>query len=336
MREFHAAHSDVGIELEVTRRPYSFHGGTPAEAHTWKWRTGLSVYCGDQVLNQLLSAGLLTAEQASLMQTDPRRAFADAKLTNAITLLAQHSGFPPPDFGRIVAEHEQAAKADFGWARGRKVSAFDHVCGERAVETLSQLGRSGRAAPIRFRFDVDFSWHPVESQRSLAWAGRFGKQEELVDVLARLHFEEATSVNRRSTLLVAATEVGLDADALSAFLDTREGEAEVWQSYSDTTSKHGIHSIPFFVFNGAGLSNGGPFRGNGHGGHTVRGSASVDEFGRIFESVLRESHVVRSEMATAGVGRQARAAGAPAAAAGVGRGGGATKAGGMKKGFLLG
>ena len=41
-------------------------------------------------------------------------------------------------------------------------------------------------------------------------------------------------------------------------------------------------------------------------------------------------------MATAGVGRQARAAGAPAAAAGVGRGGGATKAGGMKKGFLLG
>ena len=42
-------------------------------------------------------------------------------------------------------------------------------------------------------------------------------------------------------------------------MDTDEEEATVWKSYKDTTEKHNIHSIPYFVFNGLG-SNGGPFR----------------------------------------------------------------------------
>mmetsp|Transcript_30902 Transcript_30902/g.51159 ORF Transcript_30902/g.51159 Transcript_30902/m.51159 type:complete len:289 (+) Transcript_30902:430-1296(+) len=241
-------------------------------------------------------AGLITPEQAELIKADPRAAFSNPKVASAIAMVAQHSGLPSPDFGKIVQMHESGT--DFGWARGRKVSAFDHVCGERAVEGLTKLGLSGRAMAIKFRFDVDFSWHPVESQRSLIWAGKFGKQEELVDVLARKHFEEGRSVNHRSTLLAAAKEVDLDLDALVAFLDTDEEEAAVWQSYTDTTNKHGIHSIPYFVFN-AENSNGGPFRGNGSGGHIVRGSSNVDEFYSIFELILAESHAKKArEMQT--------------------------------------
>jgi len=352
MREFHAAHADVGVELEVARRPYSFHGGTPAERNTWKWRTGLSVYCGDQIVNQLVPAGLLTPEQGQLLRTDPPAALSDPKVRTAIQLLAQHTGQPAPDFERIVELHRRGR--DFGWARGRKVSAFDHVCGERAVAGLSQLGKSGRAKPIGFRFDVDFAWHPVESQRSLIWAGRQGKQEELVDVLARKHFEEATSVNHRATLLDAAKEVGLDADALAAFLDTDEEEAAVWRSYRDTTEKHDIHSIPYFVFNGVG-SNGGPFRGNGSGGHTVRGSASVDEYFAIFERLLEEdtaratrTPATRTAQTPSAAAKRIEAAlGGDAAPfkpqgaaslkpQGGGRTKGAAKPAGMKKGFLLG
>lgn len=316
----------MGIELEVTRRPYSFHGGNRTEKQVWQWRKGLSVLCGDKALNQLLEARAITQEQAQLVKSDPRKAFADSGFTGMLTLLAQQFGVPAPPYAKIIELHESGE--DLGWARYRKVSAFDHALGESAVSSLSKLGVSGRAKPIHFRFDVDFSWHPVESQRSLIWAAQYGKQEELVDVLARKHFEEATSVNHRATLLDAATEVGLDATALLAYLASGVAEAQVWQSYSDTIEKHGIHAIPFFVFNGLGLSRGGPFRGGGSGGHVVRGSANVDEFVAIFDAILAESLQPKRAIRAAPA-----AARAQKTAEGPQLGG---TAGGMRKGFLLG
>jgi len=282
---------------------------------TWKWRSGLSVYVGDAIFQQLTASGLLSADEAMLLRTNTPAALGDPKVAKALQILAQHSGHPPPDLNAVLEAH--ANGGDFGWARGRPVSAFDHVCGETATRSLGSLGEG---AGIRFRFDVDFGWHPVESQRALAWAGRFGRQEEYVDVLARMHFEEADSVNHRATLTAAAAEVGLDAAALGAFLDTAEGEREVWESYRDTTGKHGIHSIPYFVFNGE-TTSGGPFRG-GSGGHTVNGSASVGEFRAIFDRILREGW--RADAPGAGGGAARRR---PAGSSGGG--------GGLRKGFLL-
>ena len=61
------------------------------------------------------------------------------------------------DAAEVIRAHERGD--DFGWARGRPVSAFDHFAGQRATEGLGQLGddlavaaRDGnvqRRAPLR-------------------------------------------------------------------------------------------------------------------------------------------------------------------------------------------
>ncbi len=119
-------------------------------------------------------------------------------------------------------------------------------------------------AGITFRFDQKTNWHPLDSQRVLLWAARFGKAEEYIDRLNHRHFELGESASDRATVLAACSDVGLDAVAVEQFLNTKELEDVVWKSYGDTIRKHNIQSIPFFVFNVPELQLvGGPFRGGG-------------------------------------------------------------------------
>jgi hypothetical protein len=97
-------------------------------------------------------------------------------------------------------------------------------------------------APCR-SFGVLAQWQPVESQRLLLWAGRFGLQEEFMSALNKRHFEQRQSASARSTLLDAAREVGLDVAAAVAFLDSRELEDVVWKSYGQTIHEKKIHSV---------------------------------------------------------------------------------------------
>ena len=53
---------------------------------------------------------------------------------------------------------------------------------------LSQLQRLGNEAEIRFKIDRTPFYNPLDSQRALLWAARFGKQEELADVCLSSHF----------------------------------------------------------------------------------------------------------------------------------------------------
>ncbi len=148
----------------------------------------------------------------------------------------------------------------------------------------------GQAAGIHFDYHVLTQWQPVESQRLLLWAGRFGLQEEFMTNLNHRHFEHRESASVRATLLNAAEEVGLDRAAAAAFLDTDELEDVVWKSFGDTIRKHGIHSIPFFVYNCDALgASGGPFRAEGRRPPwIVRGSMDEEYFLSLFETIAAE------------------------------------------------
>lgn len=117
----------------------------------------------------------------------------------------------------------------------------------------------GEQAGISYKHGVEMVWQPVDSQRILLWAGRFGKQEEVADEIGKLHFEEVRHNNDRSTLLAACERVGLDVDAAEAFLDTDEMVDRVWWSYGTTIRYYGIKEIPCYVLNRIGVP--GPFSG---------------------------------------------------------------------------
>eukprot|EP01050_Picozoa_sp_SAG11_P025171 SAG11_NODE_5591_length_1515_cov_1.557203_1_plen_264_part_00 len=126
------------------------------------------------------------------------------------------------------------------WAQVLKESAR-HEDG-----THTRLNHQAAAASLKFRYEVAFGYHPVDSQRLLLWAARQGKQEALAEELSTRHFEHAESVHERATLVAAARAVGLDANATEQMLRGDELRDEVWSSYQKL-SDMGVTAIPLFV-----------------------------------------------------------------------------------------
>ena len=162
---------------------------------------------------------------------------------------------------------------------------------EERRERMKPFLALGRAAGIDFDLEVKAQYQPIESQRLLLWAGRYGVAEEFMSALNRRHFERRESASLRSTLLAATEEVGLDVQAATAFLDSPELEEEVWRSYGATINQANIRAIPLFAFCVPSIgAMGGPFRPAGaFESYVVRGSSDTQTFLALFELILRDS-----------------------------------------------
>lgn len=151
----------------------------------------------------------------------------------------------------------------------------------------AQMRMLGERSGIHLDYNVKTNWQPVDSQRAMLWAARFGKAEKYMGALARKHFEERSSASHRSTILAAAEEAGLDANALQCFLETDELKSDVWKSYGSTIHEKGIHAIPFFVFNSP-LTDGGPFRCGKGKPVIINGSGDPAQFLEVFDNLLSQ------------------------------------------------
>ena len=156
-------------------------------------------------------------------------------------------------------------------------------------EFVSHVGKLGEAAGVKFDFNVYIDRQPIESQRLLLYAGRFGKGEEFMSALSDRHFQKGSdgeSASKRPTLLAAAQEAGLDTAAVEAFLDSDELHDEVWRSYGEMPRK-GITGIPLFCFSipEVGLLS-GPFR-DANADATINGSANKAHFLHLFEQLYK-------------------------------------------------
>jgi len=158
---------------------------------------------------------------------------------------------------------------------------------ERArAQAEDQMRELGRRCGIELDYEVQTNWQPVDSQRVMLWAKRFGRQEAYMSALAKRHFEQRQSASHRTTILDVVAEVGLDARAAEAFLQTDELREQVWQSYGSTIHEKKIQSIPYFVFNSQ-ITDGGPFRSGKGKAVTVNGSGDSESFLKVFEQLLQ-------------------------------------------------
>lgn len=153
----------------------------------------------------------------------------------------------------------------------------------------AHMTKLGEAAGVKFDFNVYIDRQPIESQRLLLYAGRFGKGEAFMTALSDRHFQKGSqgeSASKRPTLLAASVEAGLDAAAVAAFLDSDELHDEVWASYGEMPRK-GITGIPLFCFSipEVGLFS-GPFR-DANADATINGSANKASFLHLFEQLHR-------------------------------------------------
>jgi predicted DsbA family dithiol-disulfide isomerase len=121
--------------------------------------------------------------------------------------------------------------------------------GANMDRAFAQVVAAGAADGLEFRFDqVASAPNTVDAHRLIMWAGEHGKQWELANALFAAYFTHGRNLNDVDQLVDVAAQVGLDPNAVRAFLATDEGVAAVQASQRDA-AELGVQGVPFFVFN---------------------------------------------------------------------------------------
>ncbi|KAH8069655.1 hypothetical protein JL720_11959 [Aureococcus anophagefferens] len=152
-------------------------------------------------------------------------------------------------------------------------SLLGYCGGDAARRAAAEDGMRmlGRRAGIELDYGVQTNWQPIDSQRSMLWARRFGLAEEFMDHLGHRHFEQRKSASHRATLLDAGRGRPRHVRARRVPRLRR-------------ARRRRINAIPYFVFGPVGMRS--PFRSGPRAATTVNGSGNPDEFLRVFEDLL--------------------------------------------------
>ncbi|WP_321960578.1 DsbA family oxidoreductase [Paraburkholderia sp. J7] len=105
---------------------------------------------------------------------------------------------------------------------------------------------TGRADGLEFRYDaVERTPNTLLAHRLIWFAQREGDASGLVDALFAAYFRDGRDVGNANVLVEIAAEVGLDRDAVEAFLASEEGVAGV-RSLEADANRRGVVSVPSF------------------------------------------------------------------------------------------
>ncbi|BCJ38844.1 DSBA oxidoreductase [Actinocatenispora thailandica] len=120
---------------------------------------------------------------------------------------------------------------------------------DRVRPMNDQLTELGRAAGLDYRF-ADAQHVNTFPAHRLAWyAEREGYGIAVADGLFRAYFTEGRNVADPAVLLEVGVAAGLEREALSAFLDSEEGNAEVAAELAEA-QQLGITGVPTYVLAG--------------------------------------------------------------------------------------
>lgn len=126
-----------------------------------------------------------------------------------------------------------------------------------AARTIyDQVSTAGAAEGIRFAFErMTRTPNTFAAHRLIWWAGRQGKQDEMVEILFRRYFLEGGDIGHIDTLSQAAADAGFDRAIAATFLVGDEGVEEV-NAEESAGHRLGIRGVPYFVINGTSALSG--------------------------------------------------------------------------------
>jgi predicted DsbA family dithiol-disulfide isomerase len=157
-------------------------------------------------------------------------------------------------------------------------SEVDFLAGHKGIpveQARMMIDRvTGVAASAGLDYDYDALRHTktLKAHELLHFAKAHGRQLELSERLFRAYFTEGRHVGRVEELVELATEVGLDADAARAALESGRYGAAV-QADIAQAGAYGIQGVPFFVFEGK---------------YGVSGAQPAEVFAQVLEQVASE------------------------------------------------
>eukprot|EP00457_Paulinella_chromatophora_P012998 gb/GEZN01013259.1/.p1 GENE.gb/GEZN01013259.1/~~gb/GEZN01013259.1/.p1 ORF type:complete len:155 (+),score=38.42 gb/GEZN01013259.1/:552-1016(+) len=113
------------------------------------------------------------------------------------------------------------------------------------------LTRAGQQVGIKFLHDNDKMLFPtIRAHRLVEWATRQGKQDEVMETLFKMYFEEGKSLYDIKDLVECAGRIGLK-DA-KPYLESTQDEAEVYAMAK--RNQRDIRGVPHFTLSVPGKS----------------------------------------------------------------------------------
>lgn len=119
---------------------------------------------------------------------------------------------------------------------------------EQAVQMNRQVAEQGRELGLDFRFDEVIPSNTLDAHRLIKFAGRHGKEKEVVERLFEAYFTNGRNVAELETLADVAEQAGLDRGEAIRVLEAGTYADEV-ESDGREASRLGARGVPFFVVN---------------------------------------------------------------------------------------
>jgi predicted DsbA family dithiol-disulfide isomerase len=112
-----------------------------------------------------------------------------------------------------------------------------------------QLLEKGAAVGLRFNFEASRKMpNTFNAHRLVAWAaqGGPGGQSRMVRALFSAHFEQGQDIGDVDTLIRIAVTLGMERDAVAAFLHSGAGAQNV-NAEIEAAHRVGVQGVPFFL-----------------------------------------------------------------------------------------
>lgn len=139
-------------------------------------------------------------------------------------------------------------------AAGPVIDAYAKKFGgiDKANEILATVTETAAGDGLEFHMDKSLRANTLLAHRLIWWADQPTNglsQDAMKERLLQAYFMDGAHVSNVDTLVSLAADVGADADAARAFLESDEGMSEL-NAELNHARDNGITAVPTYVFNG--------------------------------------------------------------------------------------
>lgn len=129
----------------------------------------------------------------------------------------------------------------------KKHLAEKYQMGQAQVEQMqAQVCAIADGEGLCYNLDETLSGNTKNAHRLLLWAGQFGKQDELLEIMYSTYFEKSGSLFDQEALMALVDQVGLSVDDATQMLASNEYDQQVEQD-QQIAHQLGANGVPFYV-----------------------------------------------------------------------------------------
>jgi len=107
---------------------------------------------------------------------------------------------------------------------------------------------AGLDEDIAFDFDkIEKSPNTIDSHRLIRWAASEGCQDEMIEHLFKLYFEDGADIGDKQVLLKAAEDVGMDVELVDRLLSS-DADRDLIEQEIAQAREIGVQGVPTYIF----------------------------------------------------------------------------------------